>query len=343
MTSFLMYLRENKASRFFIGGVIVLSFFTGIIFDVLLLHKVSFFYSNTKCLSNLKFVNPEPECDLYEDKLERMNTLQNDLGVKINGYIDTKRATKIAVFTRDLNSQRFAGVNDAEIFYMASLLKVPLAIAYYRLSEITSDILDQKIVYKDVSDTGMEYSFQNIPDSKKLVEGKEYTVQKLLFNTLAYSDNSTAQLLLNGYISEDYLQKILLAIGLQVSKNGMPENLVTAKSYAGVFRILYNASFLQRETSNAILKILSDSGFANGATKKLPKDIVVAHKFGERTILDPVTKQVVSRQLHDCGIVYAKDGKEPYTFCIMTEGEDFKDLETILQDISLEIYQGIVE
>ena len=65
-------------------------------------------------------------------------------------------------------------------------------------------------------------------------------------------------------------------------------------------------------------------------------------KFGERTFY-AAEKEAPIRQLHDCGLVYAKDGKEPYTFCIMTEGVKFEDLEGVLQEISLIVYNGLVE
>ena len=82
--------------------------------------------------------------------------------------------------------------------------------------------------------------------------------------------------------------------------------------------------------------------FCNGYPTGNPSSVIVAHKFAERTIVDPKTGAILSRQLHECGIVYAQRGTEPYTFCIMTEGENYSDLQGIIQDISLEIYTAMV-
>ena len=222
---------------------------------------------------------------------------------------------------------------------MASLLKLPLAIAYYRLSEITPDLLTQELIYTESVNA---YGVQDIKPSNKLELGKKYTVKDLIYRALVYSDNSASALLRQNFVSDDYLNKLLTAIGLQVQKNGEEEDLITAKSYAAVLRMLYNSSFLQRKLSNEILKTLSESEFYEGATKYLPKNVLVAHKFGERTAVN-MNNEVKFRQLHDCGIVYAKNGEEPYTFCILTEGKDFENLQKIIQEISKTIYENMKE
>ncbi|KND48686.1 MAG: b-lactamase [Parcubacteria bacterium C7867-005] len=295
---------------------------------------------NKPCLSNLEFINPNPGCELFEQKLSQMSALQKRLDLEIEAYLSSGRAERISAFARDLSSLRYVGVNDADTFFMASLLKVPLAIAYFRLSEITPDILDQKVKYSRGSD---DYSIQSIVSPEKLVNGNEYTIRDLIFRSLAYSDNAAAEILSENFVSFDYLQKILQALGLQLRSGNITENLVTARSYASVFRTLYNSSFLNRELSNEMLDILSKSIFSDGARKNIPKDVVVAHKFGERSLVDEQTGRTVTKQLHDCGIVYAKDGMEPYTFCIMTEGQDFDDLRSIIAKISLTIYEEITK
>lgn len=291
------------------------------------------------CLSDLFFVNPEPDCELYEKKLESMSTLQDNLENLTEKYLDEKKATRISVFSRDLRTRRFVGVNDTDVFIMASLLKVPLAIAYWRLSEITPDIFTQSIKHTNVN-TLENSSSQRIKPKEDLVLGNTYTVKELLYRMLAYSDNTSAQMLSTNFVSPDYLNKILLAIGLQITKDGETENILTAKSYAGIFRILYNASFLSRESSNKILDNLSQSSFTDGATAFLPKNVKVAHKFGERIIVNE-KDNIIIQQLHDCGIVYAKNGNEPYTFCILTEGKKYDDLKYVIQNISKAIFDEV--
>lgn len=293
--------------------------------------------SNTDCVSNLEYINPQPGCEIYESKLQKMSTLEDLLNTQVDRYIKDGKASRIAVFSRDLRSQRFVGVHDSELFNMASLLKVLLVATYYRVADTAPDTLKEKITYSGVPDL---YSEQAIQPTNKLVKGSEYTFHDLAFRSLVYSDNTAAQILLE-HISDGYFDKVLGALGLQAVRYGEKEDLVNARSYGGVFRILYNSSFLSRESSNEIIKMLTQSAYTNGAVKKLPKDLVVAHKFGERSILDPITGVLQHRQLHDCGIVYGNNGKDPYTFCILTEGSDYSELESVIQDLSLTIYNGL--
>ena len=65
----------------------------------------------------------------------------------------------------------------------------------------------------------------------------------------------------------------------------------------------------------------------------LPKNIIVAHKFGESGELG---KEV---QLHDCGIVYSP--QHPYLICVMTKGKDFKNLENVIRSISKIAYERL--
>lgn len=335
MLNKLNLLFKNRLGIFFFA---IIFFFSGILFQNSIIDK-HFLSNKYECLTDLIFINPEPGCEIFEKKTERMANLQLKLQLQVDGYLLNKKAGRISVFTRDLTTQRFAGVNEGDIFFMASLLKLPLVIAYYRLSEITPDLLTQKLTYTDTLD---EYSVQSMQPKKKLEIGKNYMVKDLAYRALAFSDNSASALLRNNFVSDDYLNKVLLAIGLQIKKDGEEEDLITAKSYGLIFRMLYNSSFLERNFSNEILKMLSESDFTDGATKYLPKDIVVAHKFGERTAVN-INNEVEFRQLHDCGIVYAKNGKEPYTFCIMTEGQSFEDLKTIIQVLSKTIYENMQE
>lgn len=330
-----LYLKRDTVV--FISIVFFTAFLSGVLFHSSVIDKYYFLNPKDMCLSNLNFINPEPGCELYEDKLDRMNILQATLETQVNGYLNSKRATRISVFTRDLTTKRFAGVNDSDTFYMASLIKLPLAIAYYRLSEITPDLLSQQLTFTNLEN---QYLTQNIQPKDKLTLGNTYTVKDLIYHMLAHSDNSAVELLMKNFVSKDYLQKILYSLGLQTVVSSQEEDLVTAKSYTGVIRILYNASFINRNSSNEVLKMLSDSDFTTGAVFNLPKDVIVAHKFGERTAINS-NNEVMFRQLHDCGIVYAKKGKEPYTFCIMTEGQDYSNLESIIQNISKTIYEGI--
>ena len=327
---FWLQIFHNKA----IFGVLLLSFglLVGFFFNQIISSQ------NNNCVSVFKFINPDLDCELSNRKAESMDALQAKLGVLITSYKNTGKVDRVGVFARDLKSTRFVGVNENDIFYMASLLKLPLLVGGYKLAEVEPKILEEEVAY---TGTPNLYGDQYIKPEEVLEAGKTYTVRELMRRAVVDSDNTAAQLLFNFYPSE-FLDRIVQALGIKLKRqNGETENPISARTYANVFRMLYNASYLTREYSDEALSVLTQTSYRNGAVAHLPQSVQVAHKFAERTVVDPATNTVLFRQLHECGIVYAQKGKEPYTFCIMTEGKNYDDLEKVLQDISKEIYDAL--
>jgi hypothetical protein len=225
-------------------------------------------------------------------------------------------------------------VNQNENFIMASLLKLPLAIAGYKLAEVEPKILEQTFTYDGTPDL---YADQNVPVADKIKIGQKYTFRELITRSIIHSDNTTAQMLSDFY-APGYFDLILNALGVKLrldDKNG--EDLVSPRNYANLFRSLYNASYLTADYSNELLEVLTNTTYRNGAVKNIPAHVKVAHKFAERTVVD-IYGRPSFRQFHECGLVYVKNGDEPYSFCIMTEGTDFNQLEKIQQEIGQEIY-----
>jgi beta-lactamase class A len=107
---------------------------------------------------------------------------------------------------------------------------------------------------------------------------------------------------------------------------------IDAVTYSRFFRVLYNSTYLSRTMSEYALELLSRGSFSDGLPAGVPNGVLVAHQFGERT--HPATGE---RQLHDCGIVYAPT--RPYLLCVMTRGKEFKQLASVISDISREVYR----
>jgi len=291
----------------------------------------------TNCATDYKFINPEPDCETFESKLEQMLQLQSKLETQIQKAKDAGQADEVGVFARDLLTRRFVGVNENKIFDMASLLKVPLAVAYFKYAEVIPEVLANQILYQGKPDL---YLLQGVQPSQKLKIGGSYSVEELLRRALVYSDNTAAEILAE-QLPPDFLNEILMALSIRFDNEGAKEDLVTPKTYANVFRILYNSSYLTREYSDKLLSLLTETDYKNGASVGLPADTKIVHKFGERSLYVQKTNELVYRQLHDCGIVYLNQNKNIYTFCIMTQGKNFDDLQKVIQDLSLTIYEGM--
>jgi hypothetical protein len=154
------------------------------------------------------------------------------------------------------------------------------------------------------------------------------------------SDNNAATLLYNN-MNKDWLAEVYSDLGLTLTPGGSANTQdITAKQYSYFFRILYNATYLTPADSEKALTLLTGPDFPQGIESTVPANVLVANKFGERTILTQAGV-VLQRELHDCGIIYSAKG--PYLICIMTRGKDFPSLIGVIDSVSSTVYQALTK
>lgn len=105
-------------------------------------------------------------------------------------------------------------------------------------------------------------------------------------------------------------------------------------------RVLYNATYLNANTSELLVELMTKSKYETGIRAGVPNEVTVAHKFGLLSEKDGDQGQVRSRQLHDCGIVYHVD--KPYVLCVMTKSNgSILGIEEYLSQVSAKVYQSV--
>lgn len=282
--------------------------------------------SNEHRQGQYKLINPLLECNMGEE------VLRDPLGVskfKIENFVKqqlkTKNVSHISLYFRDLNNGPWLGVNSADEFIGASLMKVPLMIAYLKEAEDDPKLLEKKIRYTKLDDLVPQYQFFEPTQGLKL--GNEYTIKELIEYLIKYSDNN-ASALLNKNIEPEKISNVFSALGIGLPNFNKPYP-VSVRTYGAFFRILFNASYLNKKMSEYALKLLTQSEFEVGIN-----DLLVAHKHGIQA-----SEYGTEKQLHDCGIVYYP--LHPYLICIMTRGSDFNKLSNVIQLISERIYYEV--
>jgi len=274
------------------------------------------------------FTNPLLECVGVQDdeSLGQLDISTPEL-TDLTASMEKKHKLEImSVYLRDLNNGPWIGVNQGEEFIGGSLLKVPMLISYYKLAENDSSILKKVIEYKEKAVDNTQY----YSPSKQIEVGKKYTVEELLKYMTYYSDNNAAYLLSQNIDPKEF-DNVFIALGLGEPDINKPYK-VNTKTYAGFFRILFNASYLSKSSSEKVLELLSQSEFNRGLQGLIPKSLVVSHKFGIRSDGDV-------NQLHDCGIVYYPG--HPYLLCIMSRGGTFDSMAASISEVSEYIYNKI--
>lgn len=243
-----------------------------------------------------KFINPLLECD-YSSDLEYKNiySIEKKVSEIIERLVDGTNVSSVSLYYRDLNNGPWFGINEDENYKPASLLKVPVFIAYLKKIENNLGLLSSTLSYKE-NELEMPDPADNL---ESLAPEKEYTLEKLFERMVVNSDNQAYTLLVNRIDTKE-LDQVMQDLGMTVPDSNLTENILTAKSYASLFRVLYNSSYVSRSASEYALTLMSYARFDSGITKDLPEEIAISHKFGLRKSED-LTGDVY---LHDCGIVY---------------------------------------
>lgn len=281
-------------------------------------------------LTGYRFISPLID---YHDSNElltiEIKRLKRNIKYLIDEQTSDGNVLYVSVYFRDLLNGPWFSINQKIRFIPASLLKVPVLIAYLKYAEMHPYILQQTLPCYKNKDLQMKQFFK---PSHTLEEGTYYTVDELIHRMIAFSDNDANDTLLL-YMDEGVRNQIYSELGIDLHIKES-DAWLNVEEYAIFFRILFNASYLNKEMSEKALEILSQCDFKAGLVAGVPKGVTVAHKFAERG--NPINDM---QQLHDCGIVYYKD--RPYLINIMTEGRDINKLVKIIKDISSEVYTAI--
>ncbi|HYD56760.1 MAG TPA: serine hydrolase [Burkholderiales bacterium] len=238
---------------------------------------------------------------------------------------------------RDLRGGPVWGISESINFAPASLLKLPLVMAYLSLAESTPGLMEREMVFDAARLARYDKLQQSERAASELQAGQRYKLEELARRAIIYSDN-VAYYLLVDYINVDvpdgtaFVTRTFQELGV-IDPRSIREETVTARIYAALFRLLYNVSYLNAESSERLLGWLVEARFGKGLIAGLPSGTVVANKYGERELPDGTA------HLHDCGIVYFPGN--PYLLCVMTKGKSWDELGRIIATVSGRVWKEL--
>ncbi len=282
-----------------------------------------------------QFISPLFACGaLGRESFEEFRPLQSKVQKLIDRSIQNGSAKMISVYFRDLDRGRRLSINENERYFPASLQKVPLMIAYFKLAESNPTLLSEKIVYDGSFDANQK---EDIKSAASITKGS-YAIDDLIAAMILHSDNNATRLLFNN-LNKKIMAEVYSDLNVSPPEAGGELETMTAKSYAYFFRILYNATYLTRDISEKALRLLSEADFAEGIRAGVSEKLIpIAEKFGESEIYSD-EKTLYARELHDCGIVYYPQSN--YLLCVMTKGSDFSKLKGTIRDISRATFEEV--
>jgi beta-lactamase class A len=282
--------------------------------------------------ADYKFIDPVLLLQVPEDTTTpQFQSLKKDISSYITTATAQHKVTNVSVYFRQLNQDRWVGINAEENYAPASMFKVISLIAFLRQAQWNPTLLSANVTVATGginADAHQDY----YPPADPIRVGDTYSSQELLSHMIVDSDNN-ASFLVDQLTSKNTLDKTYSDLGIPNPNNTSSIDFVSPHTYSRIFRSLYNGAYLSDSISEQALELMSKTTFTQGLVAGVPAGTVVSHKFGERTVV-PATgsTDLTIHELHDCGIVYAPG--DPYLLCIMTKGTNFPSLEKIINDIS---------
>ena len=317
-----------------IVGILVFFFGLAVGYQIKTISTNKSSYANPKCPDTYKYINELVDCNSKQviDK-----GLYTKFSFILKEYLLDRQSSEdishASIYFRDLVQGPTFGINEDTDFSPASLLKLPMLITYLGIAENDPSILDKKTRFIEVKNT----TIPNIKPEQEIEINKFYSVDDLLSRMIIYSDNLAYGLLdkflLRLYPDKNVYTETMQELGL-INPQDPTESTFSVRTYSSLFRQLYNGSYLSFENSEKALSLLSKTKFKEGLPAGVPQGIQIAHKFGEREILE-----INEKQFHDCGIIYYP--QNPYLLCIMTRGKDMNVLINTIGEISEMVYKEV--
>lgn len=284
-----------------------------------------------------KYINPLLAVDLEQgDKFSQNKALQLKLNQLFDAYKSAHLITNASIYFRDIEPALWVDINSEKKFSPGQLLKLPIMISYFKLAETDPAILDERLTYYGRGDDTQNQSKNlfPIPLEGKLERGKAYTVRELIRKMVVFANNEAANLLFDA-IDKDSLNEVFSDLGIDFREDKTTQDFISLKTYTLFFRILYNATYLNREYSEKALELLVETDNSVGLSTTIPKNIPTANRYGGRSLTNATDGSQF--ELHDCGITYYP--AHPYLLCAMAQGKSLENLEKFLKEIGDAVFK----
>lgn len=250
-----------------------------------------------------------------DDRINNFLPLRQQLHSMTNSY-----EAKIAIYFQYLPTMTSIGIHEDAEFTAASLMKVPMVMAYFRKKERLGITEDPTVTIKpkNLNTTFGELYKKGAGASVNLSDAVKLTLQK--------SDNTASFVVADQFTKEDFAYVYQgLDIDPKVTNNSL---VMSAEQFAAVLKALYFSSILTQKHSSYILDLMTDTDFSSMLPSGIPDNIPVAHKIG-----------IMENQLYsDCGIVYVPN--RPYVLCVVSYS-DKATAEKRIGEISKTVYEYV--
>ncbi len=296
------------------------------------------FYPIREDVEKYPLISPLLACNATNnEQLAPYKKLKDNLNEVIAEERASGNVKEASVYVHEFKTGKWVGVDEEVRYEPASMMKVVLMIAYLRSAQEDPHVVANRYVY--TQEIANQEKITPYYGTSKLAVGKEYSVGELLGSMITESDNG-AKAVLMAHINPQRVSKIMNDLGLYQLKDISDDYAISPKEYSIFLRVLYNATYLNRQYSQVGLELLTHTKFNEGIVAGIPTTITVAHKYGEYIMNDSNGTKTMM-ELHDCGIIYDPHG--PFLLCIMTKGDSIGKLADAIKHITQVSYDTVTD
>jgi beta-lactamase class A len=207
------------------------------------------------------------------------------------------------------------GVSSDKSFQGASMIKLPLMVLIYRLSEMGELDLNTDYVLKEED---------KVPGAGILLDkpaGSTFTYRELL-SFMGKNSDRTAYKVMKDVVTEERYVEFLPELGLRATD--IRTGMTTPADMANLFSAVWDGTLLAEESRDELLNNLTDTDFEKWIAKGVPKGVRVMHKYGADAGV-----------VNDGGII---DAENPFVLVIMGQGITARDAESFYSKFANDIY-----
>ena len=207
------------------------------------------------------------------------------------------------------------GVSSDQKFQGASLLKLPLMVLMYKLSEEGKLNLDTKYTLKDSDKVKGSGDLYNQP------AGTSYSYRQLA-EFMGKDSDRTAYKIMKDVIGDSAFNSFLNQVGMK--DTDIDTGDTTPNDIETLLQKLWDLSLVNKKDRNEIFGYLEQTMYEKWITAGVPRSVTVAHKFGQDEGV-----------MADGGIILTA---KPYILVIMGNGITQEDADALFPKVSKDVY-----
>ncbi|SES40466.1 serine hydrolase [Psychrobacillus sp. OK032] len=259
------------------------------------------------------------------------------LSNKINDLIGQSKGTW-GIVLEDLDVGEKWALNENELFYAASVIKVPLMVAVFSAVERGEIALTDQIILKEEDIVGGSGVLQH------LTQETSFSLQDMIMLMIIQSDNTATNILID-QVGVEHIVQTMKEVGMDKSTfynklmmnrpNPKGFNRITASEIAKLLKLMATGELVSADASKQMLDIMKKQQIKDCLPAKLPSPYsnfnngMTAWELAHKTGWIPGTR-------HDVGIFYV--GQRKLIATVLSKGVDDLVSKRVLADTGEVIY-----